>query len=219
MIVTEQKNLEELLDSLGNEKTIFLIGCRLCAAVYKTGGPAQVEEMRKKLEAKGKIVTGSTTVATVCHASNVEREFDRRMKEVSTADAVLVLACGEGTQTVGEVTDKPVYAALNTLFLGALKEDELREHCTLCGECILNLTGGICPVTRCAKGILNGPCGGTNDGKCEVDSAKDCAWVLIYDRLKKRSRLDRIKAIFPPRDFSKTLSPRSTRVGEKGVAE
>lgn len=219
MIVTEQKNFEEILDSLRDEKAIFLVGCRLCPAMYKTGGPAQVEEMRRKLEARGKNVTGSTTVAAVCHASNVEREFDRRANELSAADAILILACGGGVQTVGGVTDKPVYPALNTLFLGSLRGNELDEHCTLCGECILNLTGGICPVTRCAKGILNGPCGGTNDGKCEVDADKDCAWVLIHDRLKERGRLDRIKTIFPPRDFSKGLSPHSVNLGGKGVAE
>ncbi|MDI6689601.1 MAG: methylenetetrahydrofolate reductase C-terminal domain-containing protein [Actinomycetota bacterium] len=208
MIVTKQKPLEEILNFLKDYEAIFLIGCRLCAAMYDTGGLPQVKEMGEKLKARGKTITGFSAIAALCHGKNVEKELSERAREVDAAQSILVLACGEGVQVVSEISAKSVYPALDTLFLGGITENRrFEEHCSLCGECILNLTGGICPVTRCAKGILNGPCGGVNEGKCEVGNGRECVWVLIHDRLKSQGKLDNIKDIFDPKDFSKALHP------------
>ena len=131
---------------------------------------------------------------------------------VQKADAILVMACAFGTQTVAsfsESWDKPAYPALNTLFIGKVNGElgVFSEVCQQCGECILAWTGGICPVTMCAKGLLNGPCGGTNDGKCEEDPERDCAWTLIYRRLDKLGRLDVMKRYYAPRNHQKVQKP------------
>lgn len=119
------------------------------------------------------------------------------------------MACGAGIQTVSELKKIPVVAALDTLFLGNVKRfGQFEERCSLCGECILNKTGGICPVTSCAKGLLNGPCGGMHDGKCEIDPERDCAWVKIYERLEELGQLETFEEIFAPKDYSKGIKPK-----------
>ena len=127
------------------------------------------------------------------------------------ADAILVLACGNGVQTIGDhLESKPVIPGVDPLFIGeVIRAGKYEEKCQACGECILDLTDGICPLTRCPKGLLNGPCGGyTKDGKCEVDPDKDCAWILIYERLKERGHLDKMRQILPPKDYSELHRPR-----------
>jgi len=130
-----------------------------------------------------------------------------------------VLACGLGVQSVidNDRTGKAVLPACNTLF-GAVVDSEgnFLEKCSLCGECVLGLTAGICPVTLCPKGLLNGPCGGMNQGKCEVDKDKDCAWVLIYKALEKRGKLDQMRKIQPPKDFKKNIKPRKIAAAKNG---
>jgi hypothetical protein len=139
-----------------------------------------------------------------------EREFvDELSEQVSKVDAVLSLACGVGVQLMAEMFPKtPVYPALNTKFIGVPEREGLwNEWCAACGDCMLAYTGGICPVVRCAKGLLNGPCGGTNNGKCEVDPEKDCAWTLIYRRLEAQGRLDLMRKYYPPKNWNSVMRP------------
>ncbi len=210
MVVTEQKSLEEILKSLEGKRKVFLVGCAECATTCKTGGEPELLAMKEKLEQAGKSVTGWAVVDTPCSTAGVKKDLAKHRKELKEAEAVLVFACGGGVQTLKEQgrLDVPVCAGCNSLFLGTIGADgNFYEECSLCGECILEETGGICPVTRCAKGLLNGPCGGARDGKCEVDKEQDCAWVLIYKELEKRGQLDKLKKYQAPKDYDKTRKP------------
>lgn len=208
MIITEQKPLEEILDLLKEDRNIFLVGCGECATLCETGGEPQVKEMEGRLREAGKNVTGWTVVDVACEVLVTKKGLRAKRDAVNEADAFLVLACGGGTQAVRECTDKAVYPGCNSLFLGNVQRmGRFEERCSMCGDCILGETGGICPVTRCPKGLLNGPCGGTDNGKCEVDPEKDCVWTLIYDQLAKDEGLDRIRKLFPAKDYSVQLRP------------
>lgn len=210
MIVSEQKSFKEILDSLSEKKKIFLAGCAECSTTCKTGGEPELLEMKEKLEKEGKEVTGWVVVDVPCNTAAVKKESAKHRKEIKEADAILVFACGGGVQTIKEQSrvDVPVCSACNSLFLGTIGPDgNFYEECSLCGECILDKTGGICPVTRCAKGLLNGPCGGSIEGKCEVDKEQDCAWILIYKELEKRGQLDKLKDYQPPKDYEKIRRP------------
>jgi len=197
MIISEQKPFEEIHEYLEGEEKVFIVGCGDCATVCQTGGEEQVKEMKEKLEGEGKIVTGWIVLNPACHLLEVKRGFREKKEEVNSADSLLVMACGNGVQAVTEASGKVAHSALNTLFLGSI------QRFGLCGECILERTGGICPVTRCTKGLLNGPCGGAKDGKCEVDPEKDCAWELIFKRLKEIGQLERLREFQPPKARSK----------------
>jgi ferredoxin len=211
MVISEQKPLQEILDSLKDYRQVFLVGCGECATTCKTGGKDELVKMQQELESAGKVVLGSCIPDAPCIASQIKTELAKNMKLLRQADAVLVLACGLGTQSVKD-NDRlglAVLPACNTSF-GALMDAQgnFLEKCSLCGECVLAQTQGICPLTLCAKGLLNGPCGGMNKGKCEVDSEKDCAWVLIYKELEKKNKLADFKKIKGPKDFKKTTRPR-----------
>ena len=211
MIITEQKALKEILEALGAHKKIFLVGCGECATTCKTGGEPEVAKMKALLEENGKTVVGSCIPSAPCVAAQIKTEMAKNMKALREAEAILVLACGLGVQSVKD-NDRmglAVCPSCNSLF-GAVMDAQgnFLEKCSLCGECVLDVTDGICPVTLCAKGLLNGPCGGMNKGKCEVDKDKDCAWVLIYQELEKRKKLDKIRKAQGPKDFKKTTRPR-----------
>ncbi len=212
MIITEQKPIQEIIDSLKGYDKVFLVGCGECATVCKTGGEAEVATMKKALEENGKVVTGFTIPQAPCIAAQVKTELAKNMKALRESQAILILACGLGVQSV-KANDRlglVVLPACNTEFLGVVDaKGNLYEKCSACGECVLGVTAGICPLTLCAKGLLNGPCGGMDKGKCEVDKDKDCAWVLIYQELEKQKQLAEFKKIKAPRDFKKTTRPRS----------
>ena len=203
MIITEQKPFDEIKQMLENFQKIFIIGCGECATLCQTGGEDQVKEMAKKLGEIGKTVLGTVVPETTCDRRILRRDLREFKSALENADAILVMACGNGTQTVADFTGKIVIPALNTLFLGETERiGKFYERCRTCGECILFETGGICPVTRCAKGLLNGPCGGYADGKCEVGGwVRDCAWVKIFERLKEQNRLDLFIKFRPPKDY------------------
>ncbi len=210
MIITEQKPFEELLAILKDYQKIFLVGCGECAATCKTGGEPELLKMKAQLEESGKTVVGMCMPSAPCVASQIKTEFAKNMKALRDAEAILVLACGLGVQSVKE-NDRLGLAVLpscNTLF-GAVMDakGDFYEKCSLCGECVLDLTGGICPITLCPKGLLNGPCGGVDKGKCEVDKDSDCAWVLIYKELEKKKKLKDLKEIQPAKDFKKAARP------------
>jgi ferredoxin len=204
--ITKQKPLEEVLPSLGKAKKVYIIGCGTCATICHTGGKAEVLAMKEKLEAEGKKVTGWMVIPTACDELTREA-LAQEAEAIKQADAILVMSCAFGVQTITMYSDKPVYPALNTLFVG--KEEtpgHFIEVCMQCGNCILATTVGICPLVRCAKSLLNGPCGGSVGGKCEISPDTPCAWQLIYDRLKALGQLDKMDEIVPVRDWSTSTS-------------
>ena len=210
MIITEQKPIAEIIDSLKGYNKLFLIGCGECATTCKTGGEEELLKMKDKLQAQGKTILGICIPGAPCLASQIKTELAKNLKLLQQAEAILVLACGLGVQSVKD-NDRlglVVLPGCNTLF-GAVMDAKgnFYEKCSLCGECVLDITAGICPITLCPKGLLNGPCGGMDKGKCEVDKEKDCAWVLIYKELEKRKKLDALKRIQKPKDFKKSTKP------------
>lgn len=207
--ITVKKPFEEVKEAIGEIEKIFLIGCGTCATMCHTGGVQEISEMKGKLEGLGKKVTGWILPPVTCDELTKDA-LNENKDAIEKSDAILVMSCAFGVQTVVLFSDKPVYPTSNTLFIG--KEDtpgHFSEVCMQCGECVLALTGGICPVTTCPKGLLNGPCGGTNDGKCEVNPDIPCAWTRIYERLKKMNKLDNFKKIIEPKDWSKGQRPGS----------
>jgi ferredoxin len=212
MIITRQKELKTILNYLEGEKKIFLIGCGECSTTCKAGGEEDIKKVKQLLEKDGKAVTGYAIPQAPCIAAKVKMELAKNKKAIESSDAILVLACGLGVQSVAENlrVDKKVHVGCDTLFMGTVDgSGAFQEKCSACGDCVLELTGLICPVTRCAKGLLNGPCGGQDKGKCEVDKNKDCAWILIYNQLKKQGDLKRLKQKLPPKDYSKVSKPRN----------
>ncbi|MCK9431027.1 MAG: methylenetetrahydrofolate reductase C-terminal domain-containing protein [Candidatus Omnitrophica bacterium] len=210
MIISQQKPLDELLDSLKDYKKIFLVGCGECATTCKSGGQPELEKLKAALEIAGKTILGMCLPGAPCLAPQIKTELAKNIKVLRDCEAVLVLACGLGVQSIKENNrfNQPVIPANNTIF-GAVMDAQgnFHEKCSMCSECVLALTAGICPVTLCPKGLLNGPCGGMNKGKCEVDNEKDCAWVLIYKELEKSNNLDKIRQIHKERDYQKALRP------------
>jgi ferredoxin len=213
MIFTEKKPIAEVLGYLKDKNKVFIAGCGTCAKSWHTGGDAEILEMKDILEKEGKTVTGCQEIDVGCDERHVRRELQRRHKdEVAEADAVLIMSCGAGTGTAAaNLPDKPVYPTNNTMFLGRLQRlTAADERCILCGECLLAWTGGLCPITLCPKGLLNGPCGGTTkEGKCEVDSSKDCAWVAIFEKMENIGETSKLDFITKPKDYTKGIHPHS----------
>lgn len=206
--ITRQKPFEQIVEDLASDNTVFIVGCGTCATLCQTGGVEQVGEMRDKLADVGKIIVGVAVPPTGCDEMTGEmRRVFRR--ELRAADVVLVMSCAFGVQTSASQLRKPVSPALDTLFIG--KEGPGPHHyseiCIQCGECVLAETGGICPVTACHKGLLNGPCGGTDNGMCEVGNGRECAWTLIYNRLQSQGRLDRMRRYHSPKKHNAVLRP------------
>ena len=204
MILSEKKPLEELLGYLDGERKLFLLGCKGCAEASGTGGPDDVAAMKTTLEGEDKEITGTCVVDFLCQKALVKSRLGVREKEILAADSVVTLCCGLGTQAAAAVIPKKVHPACNTVPLGGHRGEWTgKERCYECGDCLLDYTGGICPLTGCTKSLLNGACGGASKGKCEVDPEKDCGWELIYERLKATGNLDKLKTFIPPKDCSK----------------
>ena len=208
--ITKQKPIDEIEQQLEGLDRIYIIGCGYCTTMTKTGGLEQVLEMKERLQDMGKIVTGWTVIPIACDEMT-EVSLRENKEAIQNANCILVMTCGLGVQRVGSYIDKPVIPALDTLFIGL--EDSpgnFHEVCAQCGQCVLGWTAGICPITACHKHLLNGPCGGTNNGKCEVDTEKDCAWTLIYERLKEQGRLDLMRKYQPIKNSQVVPRPRIT---------
>lgn len=205
MIITRQKNFDEIVNKINNS-SIFIIGCSQCATLCNTGGEKEVLEMKEKLEKKGINVTGWEILDPACNLNNDKRMFRKHKKNIKISDKILVLACGNGAQTVSEIfTDIEIIPGNNTLFLGETKRFGVFEkRCEMCGECIQDNFAGFCPVSRCPKHILNGPCGGSYNGKCEVNKDMDCIWIQIYIFLEEKDRLSVLKKIQDPKNWSKS---------------
>jgi len=204
MIITKKKPLEKVLEMAQPYDKVFIIGCGTCSTSCQTGGENEVAEMADKL---GEKVIGTAMVEEPCDRRINRRDLKQSKEILSEADAVLVLSCGSGVQTLADFTGKVVLPGLDTCFIGEIERiGKYYDRCRACGDCILDETGGICPITRCAKALLNGPCGGQVEGKCEVgEYENDCAWVLIWKRLKEQDRLDMFMTFRPPRDYSKKV--------------
>jgi hypothetical protein len=209
MVISEKKPFEEILEYLKDAKKVVILGCSLCATVCRVGGEPEVLEMKKKLEENGKQVLGYKILDPACNYMQVRKDLKGLKQELSEADAVISLACGDGTQTIAKLTDIPAYPGNNTMFIGEVERvGQYEEVCLACGNCQLGWTGGICPVTKCSKGLLNGPCGGaTKDGKCEVKPEHDCAWIQIYEKLKKLNKVDNLEVIREPRNYAINVHP------------
>lgn len=211
MIVAKRKPLEEILELIKGYKKVLNVGCGTCVAVCLTGGEKEVGILNAEIEIARKMDDDPVDIG----ASTVERQCDREFLEaldglVGQYDAILSMACGAGIQFLAEkYPDIPVLPAVDTTFIGVNQEAGwYEERCRSCSSCVLGLTGGICPVTMCAKGLYNGPCGGTNQGNCEISKDQPCAWYMIYERLAGQGRLDCIMEISAPVEH-KDQVPRS----------
>ena len=213
MLVSEMKPPEEILELLEGIENVFLVGCNGCSDVCETGGPEVMANTAKSLEGQGKRIAGMTNADFLCNKVLTGTKIVRQAEEVNSADGMLVFSCGVGVQVVAAVVDKPVFPATNTLSMGGFFGLwPGAEKCGQCGNCLLGYTGGICPIVGCAKSLVNGQCGGTtDDGDCEVETGRPCAWAQIYRRLETVGRLDLLKKIVPPRDKSKLIPSVATR--------
>ena len=198
MLITELKS-KEILDSLTQGK-VFIINCHGCKEV--SFPEKEAEEFEKSLGSK---VTGILTTDYVCNTDNLPLRLEKHAAAIEAADTVLVLSCGVGVQTVAEyLPGKRVCAACDTYALPGHQGVTPQEHdCDQCGQCYLNITGGICPITACSKSLVNGQCGGAKNGKCEVDPDMDCGWERIYRRLQQVGRLDALKCPIQLRQYNK----------------
>jgi hypothetical protein len=211
MIVLEQKPLNKILEMVRGYSSVLIVGC---AGIYQVGGEKQAKVMKMLLEMAAKIERREIKIKAI----SILRQCDLQIAVTSIRslaedyDAILSLGCGVGVQTLAEAfKDKLIIPANDTKFIGMQDREmgKFHEFCSACGECLLFETGGICPVTRCAKGLMNGPCGGQVKGKCEVGGwKKDCAWVLIYNRLKEKERLDLFTKFREPKDYRLAQHPR-----------
>lgn len=212
MIITKKKDRKKLLDVLKKHNSFFLIGCSECASLCGTGNEEALKELAELLQAENKTVTGMMIPKTGCQTLGTKIELKKDKEACDAADAIVVMSCGAGTQSAVEIfPDKAVYPSNDSIFLGNMTRFQMfDERCSLCGECIIDKTGGICPVTNCPKGILNGPCGGCKDGNCEVSPDIKCAWVRIYERMKKLDSLDSLReTTIEPKDWSQNIKPRT----------
>ncbi len=204
MIITKQKSLEEILQ-LVDQGPVFIIGCSECATMCQTGGESQVLTMKTLLEKHDILVTGWKVLEPACHRLNTIRLLKDSKESLEKSKTILVLACGNGVQTIAGLYEQlNVIPGTDTLFLGEIhRANEFKKRCSMCGECLLDLFGGVCPITRCPKSMLNGPCGGVHNGKCEVDNTMECIWVRSITLLQQKNRLSLLKSIQPPKNWSK----------------
>jgi ferredoxin len=211
MIVAKRKPFDEIMQLVKGHKKVLVVGCGTCVAVCLAGGEKEVAVLTTELDMGRKLANNPVELGSITLERQCDREYlaqlDGMVKEY---DALISMACGVGIQFLAErFPDTPVFPAVDTCGL-AVNQDVgwYEERCRSCGRCVLGLTGGICPVTMCAKGLYNGPCGGTNKGSCEINADQPCAWFSIYERLKAQGRLDCIMEVQPPQEWKDT-TPRT----------
>lgn len=207
MIVAERKPFDEIYERARRHKKVLLLGCGTCVTVCMAGGEKEVATLALQLQLAAKERGDEFTVLEHTITRQCDAEFfdEATARKVAEADAVISMACGVGVQFCAEqFPDAIVYAGLDTKFYGATVEPGTwSERCAGCGTCIVDEFGGICPIARCSKSLLNGPCGGSANGRCEVDPENiECAWQLIYDRMEKLGRLDELEEPKPMKDWS-----------------
>jgi len=206
MIVGERKPIDEIRRMLEPYRRVLVLGCGGCVTVCLTGGEKQADELAIQLRLAARQGGEDRVVDADCITRQCDREFFANLKaDPRKYDVVLSIACGVGVGFMSEqFPGVPVLPGLNTTFYGAnTAPGEWAEYCHGCGDCVLAWTGGICPIARCSKSLINGACGGTSHGKCEVSKDMDCGWYLIYKRLKDGGRLDELRKMRPARDYRK----------------
>ena len=207
MIVSKLKPWTEIKDYIENDNAIFVLGCNGCAQSSGTGGAEQVAKMKQQVETSGKHVTGTSVVDFLCQETLVASRLRPRTAQIAGSDSLIVMTCGIGVQTVAAVAQKPCHPACDTVYMGGARgEWPAGIRCQECGECVLEFTGGICPLSACSKSLLSGACGGASNGKCELDKEKPCGWELIFDRLNKLGQLDKLIKFVPPKDHNKRMA-------------
>lgn len=200
MIIGEGKPLKEILAMIENHSKIILAGCRGCVTVCSAGGEKEVGILSTALSLARENQGKTIAITEVTLERQCDPEYLEALRSVvDEHEAILSIACGAGVQFLAETYRKtPIYPGINTNFIGVTQEQGVwTERCQACGDCKLHLTGGICPIARCAKSIFNGPCGGSSKGKCEVNPETDCGWQMVYDRLKELGCLERLEVIIP----------------------
>lgn len=205
MNATERKPSNEIIESLEGVERVFILGCQGCPIGCDTGGEPWVDDMTEMLEGAGKEVTGSALIDMICNKAVVGIKLARLAAQLKASAAILVGSCGVGVQAVGNIVARHAVPAMDTICMGDYQGlFPSAERCAECGECMIAYTGGLCPITLCAKALVNGTCGGTqDDGSCEVSPDRRCGWQLIYERLEKLGRLDDLKRYAAPKDFRK----------------
>lgn len=204
MIVAEQKTFEEIQSLIGNARKVLVVGCGTCVTVCFAGGSREAAILAASLRMATKLQGSPKDVTDVTVQRQCEWEYiDPIEEQIREADVVLSLGCGVGVQAIAErFPNAWVVPGLNTKFMGMpLEQGVWAERCAACGDCILGLTGGICPIARCSKSLLNGPCGGSEDGHCEISPDVPCAWQLIYDRLSSLGKLEVLMDLQPPKNW------------------
>ncbi|MCL6520252.1 MAG: methylenetetrahydrofolate reductase C-terminal domain-containing protein [Armatimonadetes bacterium] len=207
MIVGHRKHIQEIKQMLAPHKRILVLGCGTCVTVCLAGGEREVGMIASALRIAYRLDNDEREIIEATIERQCENQFiEDAIDEIQNCDAVLSLACGAGVQAIAErFPTKPVYPGLDTKFIGILQEQGIwTEKCIACGKCIVGLYGAVCPLTRCSKGLLSGPCGYSRDGKCEVSADIECGWHLIYNRLKEIGQLDRLLESAPLTDWSKS---------------
>lgn len=223
MIVAERKPLAEIRGFVEDYRRILILGCGTCTTVCLAGGEAEAKVVASGLRISFLREEREVEILEDCITRQCEPEFVEAVKQKvqdEAIEAVLSLGCGVGVNLVAQSLETiPVFPGVNTKFFGGVVEPGMwLELCAGCGNCILHLTGGICPIARCSKSLLNGPCGGTRDGKCEISEDVDCGWALIVERMKKLGTLDRLAEIIPARDWSSSHHGGPRRVVHEEVA-
>jgi ferredoxin len=226
VIVGDLKPIEEIEGAIGGRLRVLILGCRGCVTVCNTGGEKEVAVLASQLRIAGQVRREQRKI----EAATIERQCDFEYIEpvlprIEEVDVVVSLACGAGVQQVAEASaglNRPVQVVpgINTTFLGAAVEQGVwAERCQGCGNCVLEITGGICHIARCSKSLLNGPCGGSSGGKCEIDPNVDCGWQLIYDRLAALGKLENLNRVLPIRNWSTSRDggPRKRVVEELSI--
>ncbi len=201
MLVVQIKPEEEILPKISS-KRLFIFECLGCQEIYF---PA--EDVEKFIDNLKEEIVGKASLDYLCNREFVKEYIERYSKQIKKAQILLVFSCGVGVQIVSSLLeDKIVYTCCDTLYLNGFQGLTVQEfNCDQCGECYLNYTGGICPIAQCPKHLLNGPCGGSQNGKCEVDPDIPCVWQQIVDRLAKLGRLDKLEELVTPRNWSVSL--------------
>lgn len=217
MITAERKPFDEIYEMLEPHEKILVAGCGGCVTVCLTGGESAVSVLAGQLRLKDQTLNREREFVEHTITRQCDAEYVRELvEEAAEADVTLSMACGVGVNYMTEVLDGPVVLpAMNTLFMGAnIQQGTWSERCAGCGNCMLEQTGGICPIARCSKTLMNGPCGGTHDGKCEINPDLDCGWSLIVKRMEVLGRMEELEEVLPPRDWttSRDGGPRSMTV-------
>jgi ferredoxin len=210
MIIAKRKPFQEIFDCLDGFESVLIVGCGTCVAVCLAGGEKEVGLLSSQLAIASELHGRSLNLGEATVERQCDREFLEELRyKVGDYQALLSLACGVGIQFLSDrYPDKVVLPGVDTAFIGANDDVGLwTERCRMCNQCYLAVTGAVCPVTLCPKGLLNGPCSGMRDGMCEVDPDRPCAWRLIYERLEQTNRLDQIERALPPRKHHLTTTP------------